>query len=106
MFLILAIILGLAWIAGFGLFHVASAAIHVLIVLAIIVIVVTLLIRNLQKSASGRMMSAVRTSESAASTSGISANAIKITLFAVSAGLNVTESVCVPAASTVPAAGV
>ena len=55
--------------------------------LAIIVIVVTLLIRNLQKSASGRMMSAVRTSESAASTSGISANAIKITLFAVSAGL-------------------
>jgi Family of unknown function (DUF5670) len=36
MFLILAIILGLAWIAGFGLFHVASAAIHVLIVLAII----------------------------------------------------------------------
>jgi ABC-type branched-subunit amino acid transport system ATPase component/branched-subunit amino acid ABC-type transport system permease component len=57
------------------------------VVLAIIVIAVTLLIRNLQKSASGRMMSAVRTSESAASTSGISANAIKITLFAVSAGL-------------------
>ena len=57
------------------------------VVLAIIVIVVTLLIRNLQKSASGRMMSAVRTSESAASTSGISASVIKITLFAVSAGL-------------------
>jgi hypothetical protein len=36
MFLLLAIILGLAWIAGFGLFHVASAAIHILIVLAII----------------------------------------------------------------------
>jgi len=36
MFLLLAIILGLAWITGFGLFHVASAAIHVLIVLAII----------------------------------------------------------------------
>jgi hypothetical protein len=36
MFLFLAIILGLAWIAGFGLFHVASAAIHILIVLAII----------------------------------------------------------------------
>src|ERR1019366_5115995 len=32
-------------------------------------------------------MSAVRTSESAASTSGISGNAVKITLFAVSAGL-------------------
>jgi branched-subunit amino acid ABC-type transport system permease component/ABC-type branched-subunit amino acid transport system ATPase component len=57
------------------------------VVLAIIVIVVTLLIRNLQKSASGRMMSAVRTSEPAASTSGISASAVKITLFAVSAGL-------------------
>jgi ABC-type branched-subunit amino acid transport system ATPase component/branched-subunit amino acid ABC-type transport system permease component len=57
------------------------------VVLAIIVIVVTLLIFNLQKSASGRMMSAVRTSESAASTSGISGNAVKITLFAVSAGL-------------------
>jgi ABC-type branched-subunit amino acid transport system ATPase component/branched-subunit amino acid ABC-type transport system permease component len=57
------------------------------VVLAIIVIVVTLLIRNLQKSASGRMMSAVRTSESAASTSGISGFAVKITLFAVSAGL-------------------
>lgn len=36
MFLLLAIILGLAWIAGFGLFHVASAAIHILVVLAII----------------------------------------------------------------------
>jgi Family of unknown function (DUF5670) len=36
MFLLLAIILALAWITGFGLFHVASAAIHVLIVLAII----------------------------------------------------------------------
>jgi hypothetical protein len=36
MFLILAIILGLAWITGFGIFHVASAAIHILIVLAII----------------------------------------------------------------------
>jgi ABC-type branched-subunit amino acid transport system ATPase component/ABC-type branched-subunit amino acid transport system permease subunit len=57
------------------------------VVLAIIVIVVTLLIRNLQGSASGRMMSAVRTSESAASTSGISGFAVKITLFAVSAGL-------------------
>jgi hypothetical protein len=39
MLLLLAIILGLAWIAGFGVFHVASAAIHILIVLAIISIV-------------------------------------------------------------------
>jgi hypothetical protein len=36
MFLFLAIILGLAWIAGFGLLHVTSFAIHILIVLAII----------------------------------------------------------------------
>ena len=39
MLLFLAIILALAWIAGFGVFHVASAAIHVLIVLAVISIV-------------------------------------------------------------------
>jgi hypothetical protein len=39
MLLLLAIILGLAWIAGFGVFHVASAAIHILIVLALVSIV-------------------------------------------------------------------
>jgi hypothetical protein len=32
----LGLILLIAWITGFGVFHVASAAIHVLIVLAII----------------------------------------------------------------------
>jgi len=57
------------------------------VLLAIIVIIVTLLIRNLQRSPSGRMMSAVRTSESAAETSGISGPMVKITLFAVSAAL-------------------
>jgi hypothetical protein len=36
MLLILAIILGLAWITGFGFFHVAGAFIHVLIILAVI----------------------------------------------------------------------
>jgi Family of unknown function (DUF5670) len=36
MLLILAIILGLAWITGFGFFHVAGGLIHVLIVLAVI----------------------------------------------------------------------
>jgi hypothetical protein len=35
----LGVILLIAWIAGFGVFHVASAAIHVLIVLALISIV-------------------------------------------------------------------
>jgi hypothetical protein len=36
MLLALAIILGIAWVLGFGIFHVASAAIHVLVILAII----------------------------------------------------------------------
>jgi hypothetical protein len=36
MLLFLAIVLALAWIAGFGLFHVASGAIHVLIILALV----------------------------------------------------------------------
>ena len=36
----LGVILLVAWITGFGVFHVASAAIHVLIVLAIISILV------------------------------------------------------------------
>jgi Family of unknown function (DUF5670) len=40
MLLALAILLGLAWILGFGVFHVASAAIHVLVVLAIISVLV------------------------------------------------------------------
>lgn len=40
MFLGLAIILALAWILGFGVFHVASAAIHVLVVVAIISVLV------------------------------------------------------------------
>jgi hypothetical protein len=35
----LALILFLAWILGFTVFHVASAAIHVLVVLAVIAVV-------------------------------------------------------------------
>jgi hypothetical protein len=35
MFIALAVILGIAWLLGFTVFHVASAAIHVLVVLAI-----------------------------------------------------------------------
>jgi len=35
MFLILAILLALAWVFGFTVFHVASAAIHLLIILAL-----------------------------------------------------------------------
>ncbi len=40
MLLILAVILGIAWLLGFTVFHVASAAIHILIVLAIIAAIV------------------------------------------------------------------
>jgi Family of unknown function (DUF5670) len=36
----LGVILLIAWITGFGVFHVASAAIHLLIVLAIISVLV------------------------------------------------------------------
>ena len=40
MFITFAVILGLIWILGFGVFHVASAAIHVLVLLAIVSVVV------------------------------------------------------------------
>jgi len=36
MFILLALILGLAWVLGFAVYHVASAGLHVLIVLAIV----------------------------------------------------------------------
>jgi len=45
MFFALALILFLAWILGFTVFHVASAAIHVLVVLAVVAIVVHFLRR-------------------------------------------------------------
>jgi len=40
MLLALAIILAVAWLLGFGVFHVASAAIHVLVVLAVVALIV------------------------------------------------------------------
>ena len=42
MFILLAIILGIAWLLGFTVFHVASFGIHLLIVLAIISVVLHL----------------------------------------------------------------
>ncbi|HXT97656.1 MAG TPA: DUF5670 family protein [Polyangia bacterium] len=42
MFLALAIVLAIAWICGFTLFHVASAAIHILIALAVLSLIVHL----------------------------------------------------------------
>ena len=43
MMLALAIILGVAWLLGFAIFHVASGAIHLLIVLAAVALMVHLL---------------------------------------------------------------
>jgi hypothetical protein len=40
MFILLAIILGIAWVLGFTVFHVTSVGIHLLIVLAIVSVVV------------------------------------------------------------------
>lgn len=42
MLLALAIILAIAWILGFGIFHVASAAIHILIALAVLALILHL----------------------------------------------------------------
>lgn len=43
MLLILALILGIAWVLGFTVFHVASAAIHVLLILAVVGVIAHLL---------------------------------------------------------------
>ena len=39
MLLLLAILLAIAWVLGFGVFHAANAAIHILLVLALVAIV-------------------------------------------------------------------
>ena len=46
MLLFLAIILALAWIAGFGIFHVTSVAIHLLVIFAVISLFVHLVRRR------------------------------------------------------------
>jgi len=40
MLIALAVILAIAWLLGFSVFHVASAAIHVLIILAVVALIV------------------------------------------------------------------
>lgn len=50
MLLFLAILLGIAWILGFAVFKVASAAIHILIVLAIVTLVVHVVRYGLSKT--------------------------------------------------------
>jgi hypothetical protein len=42
MFVLIAVLLAIAWIMGFTVFHVSSAAIHLLIILAIASVVVHL----------------------------------------------------------------
>jgi hypothetical protein len=39
MLLLLAVLLGIAWILGFGVYHVTTAAIHILLVLAVVALV-------------------------------------------------------------------
>ncbi len=39
MLLWLAIILAIAWVLGFGVYHVASAAIHILLILALVSVI-------------------------------------------------------------------
>lgn len=39
-FMILFIVLLIAWICGFALFHVASAAIHILLIVAVISLII------------------------------------------------------------------
>jgi hypothetical protein len=46
MFIALAVILALAWILGFAIFHVASVAIHVLVLAAIVSVVLHFLRRG------------------------------------------------------------
>jgi hypothetical protein len=40
MFIVLAIILGIAWLLGFTMFHVAGFAIHILLIAAVISLIV------------------------------------------------------------------
>jgi ABC-type branched-subunit amino acid transport system ATPase component/branched-subunit amino acid ABC-type transport system permease component len=60
---------------------------HMAMLALIVFGVITLIIRNLQRSASGRAMLAVRSSEVAARTSGIGADWTKVSVFAVSAAI-------------------
>lgn len=57
------------------------------VTLLLVVLAVAWLIRNLQKSASGRQMAAVRASEPASASSGISPTMVKLRLFIISAAL-------------------
>ena len=71
---------------GIGPIHFADTRSLVVLLLAVFG-VLTVIVVNLERSASGRAMFASRSSEAAARTSGLSPDRAKIAIFAVSAGI-------------------
>ncbi|GAA1627761.1 branched-chain amino acid ABC transporter permease/ATP-binding protein [Nonomuraea maheshkhaliensis] len=71
---------------GFGLADTSDPRVRVIVLLALIGLV-ALLIRNLERSASGRAILAVRSAPAAATTSGLSAPRTKIVLFALASAV-------------------
>ena len=59
MLLLLAVILGVARFLGFGVYHVASAAIHILLVLALVAIVLHF-VRGVRRDAAYRLAARAR----------------------------------------------
>ncbi|WP_084959052.1 ABC transporter permease subunit [Thermoactinospora rubra] len=71
---------------GFGFADTTSPRVRVVVLLALIA-VVAWLVRNLERSASGRAILAVRSAPAAATTSGLSAPRAKIMLFALASAI-------------------
>ncbi|MGR6922935.1 ABC transporter permease subunit [[Actinomadura] parvosata] len=71
---------------GFGFADTSDPRVRV-VVLLLLIGAVALLVRNLERSASGRAILAVRSAPAAATTSGLSAARTKITLFVLASGV-------------------
>lgn len=71
---------------GFGFADTSDPRVRVVVLLTLIGLV-TLLVRNLERSASGRAILAVRSAPAAAATSGLSAPRAKIVLFVLASGI-------------------
>ncbi|MFG1702182.1 ATP-binding cassette domain-containing protein [Nonomuraea sp. M3C6] len=71
---------------GFGFADTSDARVRV-VVLLVLIGLVGLLVKNLEKSASGRAILAVRSASAAATTSGLSAPRTKIMLFALASAI-------------------
>ncbi|NJP94408.1 ATP-binding cassette domain-containing protein [Nonomuraea sp. FMUSA5-5] len=71
---------------GFGFADTSDPRVRV-VVLLLLIGAVALLVRNLERSASGRAILAVRSAPAAATTSGLSAARTKITLFVLASGI-------------------